>query len=98
MSSRLDYDDFVAGALVLYEITHDATKSYFSLPRSSEPLRDRASALQPSLIEEKMALILRVDGSLDRWKKSLPTHLRYADEDYVKDDVSTRQATILHLR
>lgn len=97
-NSQLDYHDFVAATLELYEITHHATQSFSSLPRSSDPTRDRAEILDPIPIEEKLALVVRTDGCLNRWKKTLPTNLRNANGEHVKDDVAARQATILHLR
>lgn len=94
---ELEYDAFVAGALELYEITHHAAQSFLPLPQTSDAIRN--DLLEPSPIEEKLARVLRTDGCLDRWEKSLPIHLRYADGgDHMRDDITTRQATILHLR
>jgi hypothetical protein len=96
--NHLPYDDFVARALELYEITHHAAKRYFDLPKSHNLNMDQGGVLDTILMEEKLALVLQIDGCLKRWEHSLPAHLRYQGLTDLQDEVCTRQATILHLR
>lgn len=95
---QLAHDDFVTRALELCEISHHAAQRYFSASRFQNVNSDRTGILDRSLMEDKLALILQIEGSLTRWEHSLPANLKYESLEHLRDDVSTRQATVLHLR
>ncbi|OAL57103.1 hypothetical protein IQ07DRAFT_582349 [Pyrenochaeta sp. DS3sAY3a] len=95
---QLPHDDFVAKTLEIYEIIHNAVQRYFSTSPSHSPNVDWSSILDLSPIEEKLALILQIDGCLKRWEQSLPALLRYENSTHLQNGTTTRQATALHLR
>lgn len=95
---QMEYDDFVARALELCEIAHHATLGYFSIPQAHDPTQRRVDVLSPNATEEKLALIIRMDGCLSRWRSSLAPHLRHETGDDLKNEVFSRQTTVLHLR
>lgn len=94
----LPYDEFVARALELCEISHHAAQGYFSSSQLQNPDTDRTGVLDSSPTEDKLALILRMEGCLKRWENLLPGNLKYGSLEPLRDDISTRQATVLHLR
>jgi len=95
---QLPYDVFIARVLELCEITHHSAQRHFSPPRSQNPNADCASVLEPSTIEEKLALIIQIDGCLRRWEYNLPPQLKYGISEHPQDEISTRQATVLYCR
>lgn len=95
---RLLYDEFVARAFELYEITNHAAQGYFSPSQFHGPNTDRSGVLDPSPTEEKLAFIIQIDGCLSRWKNSLPAHLVFGNTTHQSDDVCRRQTIVLHLR
>lgn len=96
--TQLPYDEFVTRALELCEINHHAAQRYFSSSRFQNVNSDCTGILGPSPTEDKLAVILQMEGSLTRWEHSLPANLKYESLEHLRDDVSTRQATVLHLR
>ena len=92
------YDDFVINAFELSEISLRAVGEEFPSARSSDTTADRAGIFGPSPTEDKLAFVLQMDGALTRWQHSLPAHLRYGSMEHLRDEISTRQATVLHLR
>ncbi|KAH7304669.1 fungal-specific transcription factor domain-containing protein [Stachybotrys elegans] len=96
--NQLPYDEFVTRALELCEISHHAAQRYFSSSRRQNVNADGTGILDPSPTEDRLALILQMEGSLTRWEHSLPAHLKYGSGEHMRDDISTRQATVLRLR
>ena len=92
------YDEFVARALELCEITHNSAQKYFSSSQSQTLDANRTSVLGSSPTEDKLVLMIQMEGCLRRWENSLPDHLKYESSEPTRDDISTRQATVLHLR
>lgn len=95
---QLPYADYVSSALKLYEINRHAAQKYISLTQSNTTNGDQPGILDPSSTEEQLALMLKIDGCLRRWKRSLPGSLKYECSSDLQDDASTRHSTVLHLR
>lgn len=95
--SELPYQDFFNKTLELYEITNHALQKFYSPGHTHSHYVEHAAIVKPSQDEEKLAIIIQVDGCLGRWERSLPVNLKM-EESKQLDDVCRRQATILHLR
>ncbi|KAL5603463.1 hypothetical protein FOVSG1_006213 [Fusarium oxysporum f. sp. vasinfectum] len=95
---QLPYQDFFTKTLELYEITNHTVQKFYSPAHTRSQYVDHPGIVKPSQDEEKLAIIIQVDGCLSRWEHSLPAHLKLGNSEYQPDDICRRQATILHLR
>ncbi|KAJ6058316.1 C6 transcription factor [Penicillium canescens] len=95
---QLPHEEFLAKAVELYEITNQTVHKFISSAHTRYYNADLSGIINPSQNEEKLAIIIQVDGCLCRWENSLPAHLKFENASRQPDDICRRQAIILHLR
>lgn len=90
---RLTEASFFVKSLELYEITHRVLLELYS--ESGSRLRSTA---HDDTKEEDLAAVMQLDSAMMKWEESLPKFLSLSDPDVANNDVSYRQAVILHIR
>ncbi|EFY98046.1 Zn(2)-Cys(6) zinc finger domain protein [Metarhizium robertsii] len=90
---RLTEGSFFVKSIELYEITHRVLLDLYSEPGS----RPR-STIHDDRKDEDLASVMQLDSAMMKWEESLPKFLVLGDADVANNDVSHRQAVILHIR
>lgn len=90
---RLTEGSFFVKSIELYEITHRVLLDLYSEPGS----RPR-STIHDDRKDEDLAAVMQLDSAMMKWEESLPKFLVLSDADVASNDVSHRQAVILHIR
>ena len=88
---------FFTKSIELYEIINRATSSTCSGGAAKGCKRSHNDGSSDGT-DKDLGTVMCLDESLSQWKQGVPEHLRYESVESSNDEISKRQAVILHIR